>query len=114
MGYGTLLFNWHIFLNNVFDFNFDARNPKTNTLNFDIWLTTSFVAEQFYFASSLQSICCYNSISLVVFFSWEVWLSSLLIQKAPEQMWIEKGVAKEECTYLQLLRVQIPYETLSS
>lgn len=28
-------------------------------------------------------------------------LSLLLIAEAPEQMWIKKGVAKEECTYFQ-------------
>lgn len=52
MGHGTLLFNWHIFLNDVLDFNFHMKSPERKMLVF-FWRLTSFVAELLLFVSYL-------------------------------------------------------------
>lgn len=110
----VLCYSIGIFFLNIWFFNFDTRGPKTTHF---IWrlIDFFFVAELllFYFVPSRKN-AVETALSLAIYF-WEVWLSSLLIQEAPEQMWIEKGVAKEECTYFQFLKsADTVYETLSS
>lgn len=48
----------------------------------------------FPFVQSLHSKCCWKSASLAIYF-WDVGLSLLLLQEAPEQMWLTKVLLKK-------------------
>lgn len=64
--YYILLFNWHIFLSDVFHFNFDTRHPETTTLHLTCFGSRAvfFPSLHLFFVSSLQS----NSVSAACFF----------------------------------------------